>query len=158
VPDLVDLGWTSLPDVAAKEWFPPIRLPRKPFCASRQPRAVDDATQSEMISMVHTRQVTSARQAPKDPLHDGRCGSTTELLGAEVDVRGHGRVSTAAARPACSPLHAGDPMPLAPSPDEPFEPVKLVSLLHLAAKAEATTNQHSTNRRPDNRSPTVHLA
>lgn len=30
VPDLVGLGWTSLPDVAAKEWFLPIRLPRKP--------------------------------------------------------------------------------------------------------------------------------
>jgi hypothetical protein len=30
VPDLVGLGWTSLPDVAAKEWSPPIRLPRKP--------------------------------------------------------------------------------------------------------------------------------
>jgi hypothetical protein len=49
-------------------------------------------------------------------------------------------------------------MPLAPSPNEPFEPVKLVSLQHLVAKTEATTNQHSTNRRPDNRSPTVHLA
>jgi hypothetical protein len=95
--------------------------------ASRQPRAVDDATHTEMTSTIRTQRVTSAPQTPRGLLRSDRCGSTTELLGARVDVRGHGHVSTAAARPACSPRCTG-------------------------------TNQHSTNRRPDNRSPTVHLA
>jgi len=126
--------------------------------ASRQPRAMDDATQPKLTSKIRTQRVTSAQQAPKDLLREGRCGSTTELLGAVVDVRGHGHISTAATYPACSPLRAGDPMPFAPSPDEPCEPARFGSPQHPAATTEATTNQHSTHRRPDNRSPTVHLA
>jgi hypothetical protein len=51
-----------------------------------------------------------------------------------------------------------NPMSLEPSPDEPFELTRLRSARHPAAKAEAKTNQHATNRRPDDRSPTEHLA
>lgn len=46
---------------------------------------------------------------------------------------------------------------LAPAPDEPCELADRWRSRHPAATAEATTNQYSTNRRPDYRSPTEHV-
>lgn len=90
-------------------------------------------------STTHTQRMAFAHWAPKGLLHEDRCGSATELLGAVVDVRGHHHVSTAATRSACSPRCAGNPTSFDPSPDKPFGLAKLRSSRHLVAKAEAPT-------------------
>jgi len=107
VPGLVDFGWKSLPDVSAKEWFPPIRLPRKPWLPrdNAEPWTVS-STQRRSLDR-HTQRVASTHPAPKDLLHVNRCGSMTEMFGAIVDVRSHRRVATTATRPACSPRCSG---------------------------------------------------
>jgi len=158
VPGLVGFGWTFLPDVAAVEWSPPIRLPRKLWLSRDDP---------EPWTMSPKRYRSLRQTHATNDLHASGPERPAVRRSMWFDDRAAQRNSRRSAPPPCCHgrgmprmLNASfwNRTPLDPSPDEPFGLTELWSSRHPAATAEATTNQHSTNRRPDNRSPTEHLA
>jgi hypothetical protein len=51
VPDIAGFGRSSIPGVTARDRFPPIRLPRRPCRASRQPRTMDEPVMETSTQM-----------------------------------------------------------------------------------------------------------
>jgi hypothetical protein len=84
-------------------WFPPIRLPRQ-LCCFEKSRTMDDATRSgpRPEREAHTQQMVSSTTNPEGLAAQRPCGSSTDKLGAAVNVWRRGRVTTAAADLACS--------------------------------------------------------
>lgn len=73
------------------------------------------------------------------------------------ECSGRSHVATAMAH-ACATRGARNQATLAPTPDKPLGPVTRRSPPRPAATTGAATNPHLTGRRPDNRSPTEHVA
>jgi hypothetical protein len=94
-------------------------------------------------------------RVPKDLPHDGRCGSTAEMFGTEVDARRHDDVSTVTTRPACSPQSAGTGHRSSRSPTSLLGSPR-PGLTTPGGHGKAATDQRSTSRRPDQ--PFAHRA
>lgn len=97
------------------------------------------------------------RRAPKDLRHGGRCGSTAEMFGAEVDDRRHDGVTTATTGPACSQRNAGTRQRSTRRPPNPRARRDRGSRCPVAtAKPQPTSAPQVADR--TNHSPTQHRA